>query len=377
MSASTNLSLPYLAQGHAQKHVTVNEARLDALVQLNVASATTSAEPGSPTDGRIYILPAGKTGTNWGAMANGALAYYHDGAWEEISPREGWLAYAADTDLLCLYDGTAWTDPRAATGAAGLADANVFTATQTFAGGSGTTPSTGAAVARSSDAGAVGPFFVAYHNSASPAASDIAGGVRVYGKDSGGNDQLYAALHAVVLDPTDASEDAEWQIFTAVAGAAAARVKIGQGLVVGAPTGGDKGAGTINAAAIYDDNVLLTCGPIELMREGRLDLEKWDALAREGAAEGETRKHEAMHVLQRMLDEGFDPRDPANFCARMRQDGAAPGLYTEAEWRALLERGGKPDVGAAMTRAFLALDNLAVAFAGAMQRIEALEARLS
>jgi hypothetical protein len=30
------------------------------------------------------------------------------------------------------------------------------------------------------------------------------------------------------------------------------------GLVVGAPTGGDKGAGTINANAVYDDNVLLT-----------------------------------------------------------------------------------------------------------------------
>ncbi len=32
----------------------------------------------------------------------------------------------------------------------------------------------------------------------------------------------------------------------------------GGGLVVGAPTGGDKGAGTINATAVYDDNVLLT-----------------------------------------------------------------------------------------------------------------------
>lgn len=32
----------------------------------------------------------------------------------------------------------------------------------------------------------------------------------------------------------------------------------GGGVVVGAPTGGDKGTGTINATAVYDDNVLLT-----------------------------------------------------------------------------------------------------------------------
>jgi hypothetical protein len=28
--------------------------------------------------------------------------------------------------------------------------------------------------------------------------------------------------------------------------------------VVGSPTGGNKGAGTINATAVYDDNTLLT-----------------------------------------------------------------------------------------------------------------------
>lgn len=60
---STNLLLPFLAAAQAQKHVTVNEAllKLDALVQLAVVSATTSAEPGSPSDGQVYILPAGKT----------------------------------------------------------------------------------------------------------------------------------------------------------------------------------------------------------------------------------------------------------------------------------------------------------------------------
>jgi len=107
---SPNLILPYLAAGQAQKHVTVNETiqRLDALVQLAVVSATASAQPASPADGALYVLPAGKTGADWGAMADAALAYYRDGAWEEIAPREGWLAFVKDSDQLLHYSGAAW-----------------------------------------------------------------------------------------------------------------------------------------------------------------------------------------------------------------------------------------------------------------------------
>lgn len=110
MSESTRLQLPYLAGGQAQKHITVNESllRLDALVQLSVKSATTAAQPGSPSDGDIYLLPSGKTGAAWGAMANGALAYYRDGTWEELTPRHGWQAYAEDADALYARDAGVW-----------------------------------------------------------------------------------------------------------------------------------------------------------------------------------------------------------------------------------------------------------------------------
>lgn len=107
---SPNLALPYLAAGQAQKHITVNETiqRLDALLQLSVTSATTNVQPASPPDGAAYILPAGKSGAQWGGMADQALAYYRDGAWEEIAPRHGWLAYVRDADLLLFYTGMAW-----------------------------------------------------------------------------------------------------------------------------------------------------------------------------------------------------------------------------------------------------------------------------
>ncbi len=116
MSNTTNLVLPYLAVGQAQKHVTVNESlrRLDALVQLTVISATTAAQPSSPADGAVYIVPAGKSGANWSAYANWSLGYYRDGAWEQLTPREGWLAYVKDADQLLCFDGAAWTGLSAA-----------------------------------------------------------------------------------------------------------------------------------------------------------------------------------------------------------------------------------------------------------------------
>ena len=110
MSNTSNLVLPFLAVGQAQKHVTVNESlrRLDAVVQLSVVSATTAAQPSSPADGSVYIVPAGKSGADWSAYANESLGYYRDAAWEQITPREGWLAYVKDTDVLLVYGGAAW-----------------------------------------------------------------------------------------------------------------------------------------------------------------------------------------------------------------------------------------------------------------------------
>ena len=112
MSNTSNLQLPYLAVGQAQKHVTLNQSlrRLDAIIQLSVVSATTTTEPASPVDGAVYIVPAGKSGTHWAGFTNWSLGYYRDGAWEQITPREGWIAYARDTDRLLTYGGSGWSD---------------------------------------------------------------------------------------------------------------------------------------------------------------------------------------------------------------------------------------------------------------------------
>lgn len=113
-------------------------------------------------------------------------------------------------------------------------------------------------VVYSADAGAAaGPLLTLYRDSASPAASDILGQVSFDGEDSAGNQQQYASAQATILDHTTTSEDAKLGFSTVVAGTVAERAYVGQGVVVGSATGGDKGEGTINATAFYDDNVQL------------------------------------------------------------------------------------------------------------------------
>jgi len=53
----------------------------------------------------------------------------------------------------------------------------------------------------------------------------------------------------------------------------------GGGVLVGAPAGGDKGAGAINAEAVYDNNALLSCYVFDQFIDGVIDQAKWDARA--------------------------------------------------------------------------------------------------
>jgi hypothetical protein len=110
--ATPRLSLPFVAAGQAQKHITVNEAlgKLDGLVQLAVQSRTTAAQPASPADGAMHILPSGATGAvvvRQGRRPAGPL--HADGVWETLTPSAGWLAWIIDEGLALIHDGENWT----------------------------------------------------------------------------------------------------------------------------------------------------------------------------------------------------------------------------------------------------------------------------
>jgi hypothetical protein len=111
MTATTHLQLPLIAAAQAQKHVTHNDAvlRLDALVQLTVKGRDLTAPPGSPADGDRYIVASGGTGAweDWDLN----VAWYSDGVWTKLVPREGWRVWVADEDLWLVHDGAGWIKP--------------------------------------------------------------------------------------------------------------------------------------------------------------------------------------------------------------------------------------------------------------------------
>lgn len=108
--ASARLGLPYLAAGQLQKHVTLNEAmtRLDALTQTAVVSCTTAAQPTTPADGALYILPSGATGADWAGRPAGALMRAEAGGWLAVEAPDGLLAVVLDSEAVLVRRAGAW-----------------------------------------------------------------------------------------------------------------------------------------------------------------------------------------------------------------------------------------------------------------------------
>ena len=52
-------------------------------------SATTTAQPGSPAERDIYIIPVAATGTNWATFAEGDVAIFFDSTWTAFAAFEG------------------------------------------------------------------------------------------------------------------------------------------------------------------------------------------------------------------------------------------------------------------------------------------------
>lgn len=76
-----------------------------------VLSATTTAQPGSPSTGDRYILPVGATGAAW-AGHDKAIATWTGSAWSFATPVAGMVSYVIDIDILVRYSGslTTWGD---------------------------------------------------------------------------------------------------------------------------------------------------------------------------------------------------------------------------------------------------------------------------
>lgn len=142
------------------------------------------------------------------------------------------------------------------TAAALTSAGNVFTASQSI---TGTADAQTLLTLKLTHDGISGPSMQFDFASASPAVADLVGEYQFRGRDSAGGLAMYSRIRSVILDPTDGSEDGTFLVYCLVGGSETAIMQIGPGVQVGSPTGGDKGAGTINVSGdLYKNNTAFT-----------------------------------------------------------------------------------------------------------------------
>lgn len=159
------------------------------------------------------------------------------------------------------------------------------------------------------------------------------------------------------------------------------------GFVVGAPTGGNKGTGNINAKGVYDDNVLL-CQPVEdAVRPGRSSQEWRDMFGG---------NNELLDRYESDKAAGWDGTR-IGWRTMLEATGAVPGLPNREEIKDRMEEysvvipddgtlegervteniNNKFSIGEKTERIWLALDYMAVALKDALDKIDELETQIS
>lgn len=106
---TTNLQMPFILPSQAQKHVTHNEAlqTLDVVAQL-VYEQPLDFPPEDPDEGTGYVVEDGASG-EWTGR-DGKLAFWRDGAWAFIAPRNGWRAHDRSSGRQKVFIDGQWRD---------------------------------------------------------------------------------------------------------------------------------------------------------------------------------------------------------------------------------------------------------------------------
>jgi hypothetical protein len=104
---TARFEFPLLAAGQAQKELTHNEALtlIDALT-CPVVEAVLATPPSSPVPGEGWIVGASPTGA-W-AGHGGSLAFWTDGGWRFVTPREGVTVWLRIAGTHARRTATAW-----------------------------------------------------------------------------------------------------------------------------------------------------------------------------------------------------------------------------------------------------------------------------
>lgn len=233
-------------------------------------------------------------------------------------------------------------------------------------------------VIQSTDPGATGATFTFDHASASPAAFDIVGTFAFRGRDSSAVNTAYAVVQGQIMDPANGSVDGRLAFNTAIAGAGGYRLFLGNGLYTPNATGADRGLDTINAAAVYDDNVLLTCYAIEAELTGKVTKKRWDDATPNLEEKSKDGTVKVKEVRKHAPAAKFAPRaaellDPAQYAASWKATGHLPAMPSPAEWEAA---GKKMAVGDITQRLWETVEIQAIHIEKLREQVAALTARV-
>jgi hypothetical protein len=205
---------------------------------------------------------------------------------------------------------------------------------------------------------------------------------RWFGTDSGGATQEYSRITHDCIDNTAAAEDGNIEFWTSVAGSLGQRVTIQAGVLIGSATGGDKGVGTLNATAVYDDNTLLTCYVMEANKTGSVDIAEWDRYAVDRVVRGEydeiidieKRQHfGARKFAARLANPNENPLVLENYIRHWKEKDHLSSLPSKANYDRMSP---KESIGDWVQRLVETVELQAIHDAALLDRINALEARI-
>ncbi len=88
---SLTKELEYWPEGILAARIPANNnvRTIQALVLSSALSATTAAQPSTPNDLDVYILPASPTGTQWSGFSEGDIVIFYMDTWTAFAPYEG------------------------------------------------------------------------------------------------------------------------------------------------------------------------------------------------------------------------------------------------------------------------------------------------
>lgn len=95
--------------GTNQNSIPANDNSLrNQILNGLVLSDSTTAQPGFPADGDIYILPAAATGAQWATFDENDLVIYSDGTWYAFAPSDGVVVNFTDEQKQWLGGSNGW-----------------------------------------------------------------------------------------------------------------------------------------------------------------------------------------------------------------------------------------------------------------------------